>query len=279
MGDLNLAAIEQAITDNKFQLVTGSKSTAQLRIIETPEGKIMHKRYAPRPVYSAEAIAKYAKFQEMVHSMAGPRYIHKVSLEEEVAKEVKTLRLWNESLIPSPKILHYDGALTIIMECLEGRPAKDYLIESDNHRMFDKVLNLYHQIRDEAYARNDKDFLHSDPYPDNFFFDTNKNEMVALDPSKFVSPEMTVKEADTAMNLLFLPKLFLLPIPAERTKKYVEQFVDRFTNQERMHLAEANFDAVEQREYFATQGLKPGNILDIYFRTDVRDVIQAALTK
>ena len=60
---------------------------------------------------------------------------------------------------------------------------------------------------------------------------------------------------------------------------YVKQTADRLTKNERTLAAQLNFDPVKQREYFAKYPLPKKNIIDIYFREDVREVVQGALTK
>lgn len=274
---MDLDKIERDIAGGQAIPVTGSHSSATNHIVETPNGKVFHKRYPPRDTRKREEDPERATFMRMVYTMAGPSYIANVPLEEHIVKEVATIRRWGEIGLPAPKMLHFDGDRTIILEYMTGHSLDEELEGPLNETAFAGVLDSLHDIRRAAFALGDKEVLHSDPHTGNFFRDTERGLVRPIDPAKAVKAEMSLAEADARMYLLFLSKIFKLGSGWGAQVRYVEQAVDRLTNEERTLMRDLNVDPVEQRAYFETHPLPSDNISDIYFREDIRNVVQGEL--
>ena len=90
---------------------------------------------------------------------------------------------------------------------------------------------------------------------------------------------MSFKEIDARLNLFFLCKIFHLKTTSEIRRFYVEQAVRRLTKEESQLISKLYIDPREQRAYFEAQNLPKDNVIDIYYRKDIRDIIQAALKK
>jgi hypothetical protein len=280
---IKVREVEEAIEKGGASPVLAGHSSSKSQIVEMDDGrKVFHKQYFSRPAGTGGTTVKWDRgpnFFKMVYSMAGPMYIANVPIETHVASEVATVRAWEREGLPVAKVLDWDGDKTIVFEHMEGHTLDTELEGRLNESAFSNLLDCWGQVRKIAGNYGDKTMLHSDPYADNFFRDEGRGRVVPFDPAKTVKPDMGFDEADARMNLLFLSKLFLLDTDWEGKTRYVQQTVYRLTRKEKSFAAELNFDPVEQRAYFAEYPLPEKNILDIYFREDVREVVQGALTR
>ena len=281
---LDLIAIEEEIESGRAVKVTGTLSAAEDFIVETLHGKVFYKKYQPRDKTKDAAkdasVANAEKFNQAVYSLPATANIDiNIPLENKVAAEVMATLRWRSLGLPFQDILHYDGRFTIIFRHLNGYSFDKVLNGAGYTNAFSRVLDSFHNIRRRAIELGNSEVLHSDPYANNFFYDEDKGLVVPFDSSKVNRREMGFEEIDARLNLFFLCKLFHLKVSDDTRASYLAQSVDRLAKNERRLISRLYVDPKEQREYLEAQKLPGENIIDIYYRTDVRYTIQSALTR
>ena len=275
---LDLVAIDKSIKERYTILVTGTLSSARSYIINTPNGKIFHKRYEVREKVKDSAkdttLVEPEKFNRMVYSLPATANINiNIPLEMKVASEVMATLRWRNLGLPCQDLLHYDGKFTTIFRYMNGYSFEKVLNGPVNSKEFCKVLDSFHYIRKKAKEFKNPEILHSDPYANNFFYDSDRDIVVPFDSSKVNKRNMEFDEIDARLNLFFLSKLFHLKTDEDAKLAYLNQSVERLTRQERRLISRLYFDPIEQRKYFESKDLQKDNVIDIYFRKDVRDNI------
>ena len=280
----DIATIKKEIDEGRATLVGGTLSSATDFIVKTEQGKFFYKEYQIREkVKDASKDAKISdpkKFNKMVYSLPATSNIEiGIPLETKVASEVMATLRWRSLGIPTQDLVHYDGQRLMVFKHMEGHSLEKVFNGPYQETIFSKLLDAFHNIRKIAMKSKNPRILHSDPYANNFFYNSETGLVVPFDSSKVNKSDMSFDEIDARLNLFFLCKIFHLKTDPETHRKYVDQSVERLTREERELISDLYFDPVEQREYFEAQNLPTDNVIDIYYRTDVRDIIQTALKK
>jgi 3'(2'), 5'-bisphosphate nucleotidase len=281
---LDLNAIEKEIEEGRAAPVKGTLSAARDFIVETHQGKFFYKQYQDRDkvkdASKETAITDPEEFNRMVYSLPATANIDiEVSKKTKVASEVMATLRWRNLGIPSQELVHYDGELTMIFKYMNGFSFEQVLNGPHNSQEFSKVLDSFHSIRRIAMETKNPEALHSDPYSNNFFFNKDTGLVVPFDSSKVNKKDMSFEEIDARLILFFLSKIFHLKTDKDTKLSYLEQSVERLSVEERKLISDLYIDPKEQREYFESLNLPDDNVIDIYYRTDVRDAIQEALQR
>jgi 3'(2'), 5'-bisphosphate nucleotidase len=282
ISDLDM--IEESVNTGKAELITGTLSRAKNYIVDTPSGKIFYKKYG-RGLGSVRDAAKDAKisnseeFNKKVYTLPAISNIeYDALLQDKVASEAMASVRWKKLGLPSKELLYYDGDLVLIFRHMNGYSFEKVLNGPPNPEAFGRVLDCWQRIRKKAKENDDEKILHSDPYANNFFYDEERDLVVPFDSSKINKKGMDFDEIDARLNLFFLCKIFYLKTDWDTKVAYVRQTTESFSEEERKLMKELYIDTAETREYLEKLNLPEDNVIDIYFRKDVRDIIQEALS-
>ncbi|MEW6063518.1 MAG: hypothetical protein AB1571_04080 [Nanoarchaeota archaeon] len=169
------------------------------------------------------------------------------SIKDLIAKEARTLRLWNESNIDSPQLFCANSEL-ISTVFMEGTDYRVLLEKGMNERDIGRLCETYLKTRESALQKKDSDYLHSDPKLKNFL--KCGDRCLAMDPANLLNTGLSVEELDGGLSLYFLYGAYTLNTERANIERLVSRMIASFNREDRIRLSELNLQLCLERAKF-----------------------------
>ncbi|MDI6738238.1 MAG: hypothetical protein QME12_07045 [Nanoarchaeota archaeon] len=169
------------------------------------------------------------------------------SIKDLIAKEARTLQLWNESNIDSPKLFHANSKLISTL-FVEGTDYRALLEKGMNKRDIDRLCETYLKTKGLALQKRNPYYLHSDPKLKNFL--KCEDKCLAIDPANLVNTSISVEELAEGLSLYFLYGAYTLNSERANIEKLVSRMIASFDREDRLRLSELNLQLCLERAKF-----------------------------
>lgn len=204
-------------------------------LVELNQGKkVFYKLARKRVVTTLRKLDK--KLRTKLRNTHPALAYHAQNQSTTIEKEVRTLKKWADAGIPTMSLILHDGE-RLVAEQIKGWTIQDSLREKEDRGLFREVVQTYNLLRKLAYKYDDKDFLHSDPHPQNFM--ESNGVIMPIDPGIVIKDEMSLPEVDTRINLNFCYKILDNRI-IRSPKTYVQMFLESLNPQEYQAMKDLN---------------------------------------
>jgi tRNA A-37 threonylcarbamoyl transferase component Bud32 len=197
------------------------------------EGRLLVLKYPPSKS-GWRALLAYAGYSWPLQNLLPTEraFVYSASIEERLQKEARTLELWANAGIPAPNVCKLSGEL-IALEYIPNTVSFRKLLSGRlDLEAFDKLMEVYSQIRDLAKQKRDPDYLHSDPMFSNFLYDTENDRVIAVDPGVVLNPQFDFDTLDAYVLDRTLMVIANQNLPDSDIGKYVRRFKDQMSDED-----------------------------------------------